>query len=49
MAAEGGIEPPNLFCQQQIAFAYFATPHFSNALIILVTPIPPPNRGKKSC
>jgi len=26
MAAEGGIEPPNLFCQQQIAFAYFATP-----------------------
>ena len=48
MAAEGGIEPPNLFCQQQIAFAYFATPQFFKALISRVIPIPPPNRGKKS-
>ena len=56
MAAEGGIEPPILFCQQQIAFANFATPHHfisSPASFIprisLCIPIPPPNLGLKSC
>ena len=48
MAAGGGIEPPNLSCQQQVAFAYFATPHLSRAFISRVIPIPPPNLGKKS-
>ena len=47
MAAGGGIEPPNLSCQQQVAFTYFATPQFSMALISRFTPIPPPYLGKK--